>query len=168
MAESTGTPTLYMTNSSAKAGQTLEMNICIKDNPGIFAINIKLDFPKDVLELVDVTDGLMKVTGKNTNETSDDYGTILAESETTGVDITGNGALFTVKFKVKDGATAQECTVGLNVISANNTALAYVTPATESGKASVTDRTVTSTVSGTATANYRRFMAPKQQSRRSR
>lgn len=51
-------PTIYLTSVEGRAGENVTVDICLKNNPGVFSITLTLgDYPQDKLELVNVTDG---------------------------------------------------------------------------------------------------------------
>lgn len=47
-------PKFVISNSSARVGSTVTVDISIKNNPGITAFNFAIDFPKDILTLTNV------------------------------------------------------------------------------------------------------------------
>ncbi len=96
--------TITVSNASAVAGQTFSVPVVISNNPGIVMMALTVDYDSSALELVGVTDGgILGTPMHSANFTADPY--ILCWSNPTiSQDITANGTIATLNFKVKDGA----------------------------------------------------------------
>jgi len=100
---------IFCDEANAKAGETFELNINMKNNPGLAAWLVSLDWDESQFELIDVdhgktfskglmfdnskTSGNLSVTWFNTSNVSDD------------------GVLFTAKFKVLDSVITGDYTL---------------------------------------------------------
>ena len=104
-------PTLYgAVNSAVVRGETFTMDICIKDNPGLVGWNVQVPFDETALEL-------LSITGGNTFPASGmSYGPMKSPASATYMDfvspnVTGDGTLFTLTFKVKEDAPLGDYTL---------------------------------------------------------
>lgn len=95
--------TLATTAFAAKAGETVEVAFVTEGNTGFGAYGAVINYPADVLELVEVKAGDIKVEGAlfmaNGNKVS--YAYPMANAE-------GDGILFVATFKVAEDAKAGE------------------------------------------------------------
>lgn len=124
-------PTIYLVSNATgavQAGETFTVDIMMKNNPGVFMINVQLADYSDNFEIQDITVGsLMQAGASNINK---ELGRILFEAAD-NADVTENGKLATVTFKVKSGVTNANHAISINVLSANNFNVERVTFATE-------------------------------------
>ena len=108
------------------AGQTVDVDITLSDNPGITGGTVKIEFEKAKLKLTSV---------KNTNQTitSTYYGysvmPITSGSYTLGwdgdlmsADLTGNGVIATLTFEVLDTATVGDSAITVSNVDFVNAA----------------------------------------------
>ncbi|MGM9663285.1 MAG: cohesin domain-containing protein, partial [Eubacteriales bacterium] len=113
-------PTIYLVSNASgavQAGETFTVDIMMKNNPGVFMISVQLADYSDNFEIQDITVGsLMKAGASNMNK---ELGRILFEAPT-DADVTENGKLATVTFKVKSGVKNADHVISINVLSANN------------------------------------------------
>ncbi len=92
-------------SASISAGETFEIPVMIKENPGITALNLSLIYDTDKLELLGAEDG--KILGTSTFLTTDiltknPY--ILNWDDLSKVNNTGTGTVATLSFRAKDNA----------------------------------------------------------------
>ena len=123
-------PTIYLASnaSGAEAGETFTVDIMMRNNPGVFMINVELIDYSDNFEIQDIAVGsLMQAGPSNINK---ELGRILFEAPG-NADVTENGKLATVTFKVKSGVKNEDHVIGIKVLSANNFVPASVPFATE-------------------------------------
>lgn len=120
------------------AGQTVDVDITLSDNPGITGGTVKIEFEKTKLKLTSV---------KNTNQTitSTYYGysvmPITSGSYTLGwdgdlmsADLTGNGVIATLTFEVLDTATVGDSAITVSNVDFVNAAAASVAGTGVNGK----------------------------------
>lgn len=120
------------------AGQTVDVDITLSDNPGITGGTVKIEFEKAKLKLTSV---------KNTNQTitSTYYGysvmPITSGSYTLGwdgdlmsADLTGNGVIATLTFEVLDTATVGDSTITVSNVDFVNAAAESVAGTGVNGK----------------------------------
>ena len=123
------------------AGQTVDVDITLSDNPGITGGTVKIEFEKAKLKLTSV---------KNTNQTitSTYYGysvmPITSGSYTLGwdgdlmsADLTGNGVIATLTFEVLDTATVGDSTITVSNVDFVNAAAESVAGTGVNGKVSL-------------------------------
>lgn len=123
------------------AGQTVDVDITLSDNPGITGGTVKIEFEKAKLKLTSV---------KNTDQTitSTYYGysvmPITSGSYTLGwdgdlmsADLTGNGVIATLTFEVLDTATVGDSTITVSNVDFVNAAAESVAGTGVNGKVSL-------------------------------
>ena len=85
------------TSAFAAEGETVEISVSAKGNPGFAAYQIKLGFDAAALELAAVTEGALSAGGMV--DVNTDEGLILFVQN--GANIEGDGVLFNATFNVK-------------------------------------------------------------------
>lgn len=112
-------------NVTAKAGETVEMEVYLNNNPGTSTVDVDLRYDTDVLTPVSFeAAGDLKGTGfffSNLSGEDDEYGLFAGEESTYAhgmwfnvSDFTGNGKVMIVTFEVADDAAAGEYSVTFN------------------------------------------------------
>lgn len=103
--------TLTVEKVKAKAGDTVEVDITISNNPGIWGAEFSIRYDNEALDLKEIVNG--DIFGDSANAEEDGF---IGNTDTTdgqvsfineGIeDVTGNGVLCTLKFKVNSDADA--------------------------------------------------------------
>jgi uncharacterized protein YjdB len=112
------TPTVTVGAVTGKAGDEVDVTVTLANNPGIASFTFKLNFDKTKLQPVSITKGAA-LTGNitsNINAPGIDLTALdfVSATWTDASNFSGNGVLYTVKFKIKD--TVQECAVPLTLV----------------------------------------------------
>lgn len=101
---STTNAALSLDNASGKAGDIVDINVSLSNNPGIVALRIFIDFDIQKLQLIDVTDG--GLLGLDTFIFGNNYNispyTMMWEDSLSSSNHTGNGTLVTMSFRILD------------------------------------------------------------------
>lgn len=106
---------LSVSGKTAKAGGTVSVTISLANNPGIAALAFRVSYPKGAMKLESaVAGGLFGSATLNAST-----GMFLFDNAD---DVTENGTLLTMTFKVSDMAALGEYRISVEIISCNNAA----------------------------------------------
>ena len=97
--------------SAAKAGQTVELTVSIKDNPGFCYLRVRPEFDENALELLSVKAG---------DVYADTVGMGLNIAIENGSDLHGDGSIAVLTFRVKESAAPGRYAVNLKFIECYN------------------------------------------------
>ena len=106
---------LSVSGKTAKAGGTVSVTISLANNPGIAALAFRVSYPKGAMTLESAVAG--ELFGSATLNTS--TGMFLFDD---AADVTENGTLLTLTFKVSDMAALGEYRISVEIVSCNNAA----------------------------------------------
>ncbi len=96
-------PRISLASVDAKAGEEVEVQIKLENNPGITALRLVIDYDDTVLEMTGFTFG--DALSSMNKGTSEKYGNHYSFSMYSAIaDLTDNGSLAIIKFKIKDDA----------------------------------------------------------------
>ncbi len=131
-------PTFFVNTAKGKVGDTVEVTVSLKNNPGIVSMKVDVSYDESVLELV-------KIEGGDYDSTS--FGPTTSNPiavnwfDTLNPNNTTNGTLATLTFKIKEGATLgdTEITLSYDAEDVYDFDFENVYFATESGKITVID-----------------------------
>ena len=104
---------LSVSGSMARAGDTVRITVSLANNPGIAALAFRISYPKGAMTLESAVAG--ELFGNATRNPS--AGLFLFDNAT---DVTENGTLPTLTFKVSDTAALGEYRIALEIVSCNN------------------------------------------------
>lgn len=106
-------PTITVSSSEAKPGDTVEVEISLENNPGIVSMRIYCDYDSDALTLVEAVDAdqLGDSTFKNVYEAP--Y-VMFWFNPTSYSNYTANGVVATLTFKVADNADAGDYDIAIS------------------------------------------------------
>lgn len=104
---------LSVSGSMARAGDTVRITVSLANNPGIAALAFRISYPKGAMTLESAVAG--ELFGNATRNPS--AGLFLFDNAT---DVTENGTLLTLTFKVSDTAALGEYRIALEIVSCNN------------------------------------------------
>lgn len=125
---------LSVSSVSAEKGGTVMVNVSLSNNPGIYGIKVKAEYDSSVLQLKSMSNGnVFPVSEAICNEAK---GVYVANSSDFN-NVTGNGTLFTLEFKVLDGADAASCNVSVKLEKAQNVDGGKIDVSGGSGKVTV-------------------------------
>lgn len=125
---------LSVSSVSAEKGGTVTVNVSLSNNPGIYGIKVKAEYDSSVLQLKSMSNGnVFPVSEAICNEAK---GVYVANSSDFN-NVTGNGTLFTLEFKVLDGADAASCNVSVKLEKAQNVDGGKIDVSGGSGKVTV-------------------------------
>ena len=139
IANATAQGSIEVGSASISAGETFELPVMIKDNPGIASLNLSLIYDTDKLELLGAEDG--KILGTSTFLTTDSptknpY--ILSWDDLSTKNHTETGTVATLSFRAKDNAAGNaKVSVEVNQQSTYNVDLDEVAFETSSGTVSI-------------------------------
>ena len=106
---------LSVSGRTAKAGGTVSVTISLANNPGIAALAFRVSYPKGAMTLESaVAGGLFGSATLNTST-----GMFLFDN---AAELTENGTLLTLTFRVSDMAVLGEYRISLEIVSCNNAA----------------------------------------------
>lgn len=125
---------LSVSSVSAEKGGTVTVNVSLSNNPGIYGIKVKTEYDSSALQLKTMSNGnVFPVSEAICNEAK---GVYVANSSDFN-NVTGNGILFTLEFKVLDGADAASCNVSVKLEKAQNVDGGKIDVSGGSGKVTV-------------------------------
>ena len=125
---------LSVSSVSAEKGGTVTVNVSLSNNPGIYGIKVKTEYDSSALQLKSMSNGnVFPVSEAICNEAK---GVYVANSSDFN-NVTGNGTLFTLEFKVLDGADAASCNVSVKLEKAQNVDGGKIDVSGGSGKVTV-------------------------------
>lgn len=115
----------YATDATTEPGRTVPVEIAIKGNPGIWAVQFKVDYDKSVLTLTDIQSVNSKVFDFNNELTlpidiEKRDAIFLAASDDYNVDKTADGSIVKLLFKVNSNVGNMNTKVNVKVIQAIN------------------------------------------------
>lgn len=98
-------PTIYCDSiEETKNGKSFDVNISLKNNPGIASMRLSLTYDTSVMSLTNVKDlGLLGEAVHSMDYTADNY-TLYWDNGTATTDFTANGAIVTLTFTIKSDA----------------------------------------------------------------
>lgn len=125
---------LSVSSVSAEKGGTVTVNVSLSNNPGIYGIKVKAEYDSSALQLKSMSNGnVFPASEAICNEAK---GVYVANSSDFN-NVTGNGTLFTLEFKVFDGADATSCNVSVKLEKAQNVDGGKIDVSGGSGKVTV-------------------------------
>lgn len=133
-------PAFYLDKVETKAGETASVGVYVKENPGIVAAKLSVDYDSDKLTLISVEDTeLLKGFVPVDNLTKDPF-VLLWEDSLAESDNTANGKIATLTFRVADDCSAGDVAdirILLNEDDVYNHAMTNVAFTTEAGSVTV-------------------------------
>lgn len=100
-------PQIVVESLNTASGTFAELNISLKNNPGIVGMTIDIDFDESVLTLTEVKDGGLLGTNSHKPECQSPY-TLSWSNDVSTTDYSENGVIATLKFAVSDTASTGE------------------------------------------------------------
>ncbi len=119
-AEENQKPTVYMESETGKPGDTVSVNLCLKDNTGLNAMAVWLKYDSEALECINVEDA------KSFGSDAFDQPSSLAQNPVrlgwTNNDSqnTKDGIIALVDFKIKDTADTGDYEIEISTVDGNN------------------------------------------------
>lgn len=156
IANATAQGSIEVGSASINAGETFDVPVMIKENPGIAALNLSLIYDTDKLELLGAEDG--KILGTSTFLTTDSLTKIpyiLSWDDLSTENNIGTGTAATLSFRAKDNAAGNaKVSVEVNQRSTYNVDLEEVSFETVSGTVSITaDENAPAIIADTVSGN---------------
>ena len=108
-------PTIVVSNAEGEAGDTINVTVSIKNNPGIVSARLRLGYDANALQLIEAVNGDFAAAGYSYGEVENNPFAInwclatLKEDDTSEL-------LTTLTFQIKDGATAGEYPLTLTIL----------------------------------------------------
>lgn len=120
------------------AGETVDVDVVLSDNPGITGGNMKIEFEKNKLKLINVTNTNQTITSTYTGSpampvTNGIHG-LSWDGDLLSADLTGNGVIATLTFEVLDTATVGSSTITVSNVDFVNAAADSVAGTGVNGK----------------------------------
>ena len=130
-------PTFSVTDASGGPGEEVTVRCEIRENPGIIAFHLLVDYDTDALTLTEASGGIFKDTKLGDTEKAP-FSFLWAEA-VTGT-YTDNGTIAELTFRIKDGASAgdHDITISYDPEDVFNYDMENVYFETEAGKITVT------------------------------
>lgn len=100
-------PEFVVESTSGKVGDTVSVNIMVKNNPGITALQLNVSYSAKDLELVSIENGGL-FNDAITHSKLDKNPIIISWYSSSSEDESKNGCLATLKFKILDNAQTNE------------------------------------------------------------
>ena len=123
-----------VSSATAEKGDTVKVNVSLSGNPGLWAIKVKVAYDSSALQIKSMSSGgVFPASEAICNESKGVYVATASGLE----DVTGNGTLFTVEFKVLDGAAASAYNVSASIEQAKNATGGNVSVSAGSGAVTV-------------------------------
>ena len=110
--------TLAVDNATAKAGETIAVNLTFSENPGIIAALFELSYDKDRLTLINAEDKKL-LPGAVFSQTYEKHPYIMLWNSSSAKNFTENGILVTLTFKVNNNAESGDAYVNISYIPDN-------------------------------------------------
>lgn len=108
-----GTPEFVVESASGKVGDTVSVNVMIKNNPGITALQLNVSYSAKDLELVSIENGGL-FNDAITHSKLDKNPIIISWYSANSEDESDNGCLATLNFKILDEAVDSEIAITYN------------------------------------------------------
>ncbi len=99
-------PTLRVSSVTAAPGEEVELSLRIENNPGIIAASLELNYDREKLELIGVTDKKLLPNGVFSDRLTTYPFILFWEASTASANVTANGELAALRFKVKESCAA--------------------------------------------------------------
>ena len=123
-----------VSSATAEKGDTVKVNVSLSGNPGLWAIKVKVAYDSSALQIKSMSNGgVFPGSEVICNESKGVYVATASGFD----DVTGNGTLFTVEFKVLDGASASAYNVSASIEQAKNATGSNVSVSGGSGAVTV-------------------------------
>lgn len=123
-----------VSSATAEKGDTVKVNVSLSGNPGLWAIKVKVAYDSSALQIKSMSNGgVFPGSEAICNESKGVYVATASGFD----DVTGNGTLFTVEFKVLDGASASAYNVSASIEQAKNASGGNVSVSSGSGAVTV-------------------------------
>lgn len=97
---------------TAHSGETVDVQLVIKNNPGIIGMTINVDYNSADLTLIEVSDGEILGTNTHKPELSNPY-TLSWSNDTASKNIVSNGVIATLHFRVNNDNPTDFCPITL-------------------------------------------------------
>ena len=108
-----GAPQIVVSDKSAIISSTVNVDISIKNNPGIVGMTLDIGYDSDVLTLTEVKDGCILGTNTHKPELTSPY-TLSWSNDTATEDFTANGVIATLVFSVSEDAALGDYPITLS------------------------------------------------------
>ena len=123
-----------VSSATVEKGDTVKVNVSLSGNPGLWAIKVKVAYDSSALQIKSMSNGgIFPGSEVICNESKGVYVATASGFD----DVTGNGTLFTVEFKVLDGASASAYNVSASIEQAKNASGGNVSVSGGSGAVTV-------------------------------
>lgn len=130
------TPEFVVESTSGKVGETVSVNIMVKNNPGITALQLNVSYSEKNLQLTSIENGGL-FNDAITHSKLDKNPIIISWYSSSSEDESANGCLATLKFKILDGATDSNISITYDEENVFNSAFNNVKFNTTPGAVSV-------------------------------
>ncbi len=129
-------PEFVVENVSGKAGDTVNVKISVKNNPGITALQLKVKYSTKDLELISIKNGGL-FDDAITHSKLDKNPIIISWYSSNSEDESANGCLATLKFKILNGAANSKISISYDEDNVFNSEFSNVNFNTTAGTVSV-------------------------------
>ena len=121
----TNEPTISISNAQGYAGETVDVDVIMENNPGLIAAVLTVEYDSEVMTLTDVTDGGILGAQVHTDVYESPY--LLSWMNFTATsDYTNSGVIATLTFKLSEDVKAdQVCDVKISYSKENDDILNY-------------------------------------------
>ena len=127
-------PTISVSDISADAGDTVDVEVSLENNPGIVTLSLLVKYDESVLKLTKVTDTGLFPGKTHSSDYKQPY-TLYWDNGSSGKDITVEGKIATLTFEIAENAVSKDYKLEISCDSENtiNYGLNYVDFAVEGG-----------------------------------
>lgn len=132
-----GELTVTVGTVSGAAGDTVEVPVAVSNNPGILSTKLAFSFDSDALELTGMTKGEAFADARL--EANLEAGIAVLDNSTASAVVSGDVALLTLIFKIKNGTVADTYTVSVDVKQVVGESLNTIAAVAEVGSVTVTE-----------------------------
>ena len=98
-------------SASGKAGDTVDVDINVKNNPGITALRLEIGYSSQDLELIEIADNSLFDSPVSYSQSMTDNPVVISWHSTKSDDVWENGTFATLRFRIKEGAKTSQVTL---------------------------------------------------------
>lgn len=136
------TPTFVVESINARCGETIEVGIDIQNNPGITALQLKVEYSDSDLELLSI-DNAGLFTDSITHGSLEVNPLTISWYASDSKDKSSNGTLAILKFKVRENAQSSDISISFDSDNVFNSSFNNIDFDTVDGSVTVIEKTLT-------------------------
>ena len=98
-------------SASGKAGDTVDVDINVKNNPGITALRLEIGYSSQDLELIEIADNSLFDSPVFYSQSMTDNPVVISWYSSKSAEVWENGSFATLRFRIKEGAKTSQVTL---------------------------------------------------------